>query len=116
MIGAVLDRALDDRLVSYVKQDQLGDLGGRLDQVEAIAKRLEGEIVSYRREVYTIKDLAKEMSLEVSTVRKNYICTGKIKATKTASGWEISREEYMRVVEVVRTRGLGWLQQAGVQS
>lgn len=111
MIGSVLDNILDQEFNKCARRDELDALTNRLDQLEKNNKRLQNGIVEFERQIYYIKDLAELLGLESSTIRKNYIQTGKIKATKYARGWEISREEYLRVMHIVKTYGINQLQE-----
>jgi len=109
MIGEVLERAIDTKLVGYVPIAAFNDLEGRLSRLEEENKRLKDGVVNYKREIFTIKELADILFIDPATVRKNYIATGKIQATKNGKQWEVGRIEYMRVMDVVKTRGLSYL-------
>ena len=65
--------------------------------------------VQYEKQIYTTKDLAGLLNNSVDHVRKNFIVTGKVKAEKTIVGYEISKDEFLRVKEIVMTRGKHYL-------
>lgn len=109
MIGEVLDRAIDQRLAGYARQDDVTDCTGRIAWLEEAFRCLQGEQIAFRQEFYTTEEVGLVMGVKAGTVRKNYIKTGRIKASMCNGIWVIPREEYMRVAEIVKTRGVNWL-------
>ena len=109
MLGQILENEIEKKLTGYVPISDFKNLAARLSRLEEENSRLREGVVDFKKEVFSVKELADVLLLDPATVRKNYISTGKIAATKPGKHWEIRREEYMRVLDVVNTRGTSYL-------
>lgn len=109
MIGQMLENEIERKLAGYVPVAKFNDLAARLSRLEEENSRLREGVIDFKKEVFTLKELADVLLLDPTTVRKNYIYTGRIRATKLGKQWEVRRDEYMRVLDVVSTRGKSYL-------
>lgn len=109
MLGQVIENEIEKKLTGYVPISDFNKLTARLSRLEEENNRLKEGVVDFKKEVFTVKELADMLLLDPATVRKNYINTGKIAATKPGKHWEVRREEYLRVLDIVNTRGTSYL-------
>ena len=89
----------------FVKQSQFEVLNQRIEELEKSVSALREQEKPPARKIYYVADLAELMLIDANTVRRDYLTPGRISGSKNASGsWEISRDEYERVCEIVSTR------------
>lgn len=61
------------------------------------------------KEIYRVSDLERVMLKKSSTIRKNYLATGKIAGSMRNGEWEISASEFNRVADVMFRLGVNYL-------
>lgn len=86
-------------------KETVKSLEARIDQ---LLKEMRGEP---EKEFYSVKDVAKLLSKAETTVRKNYIKPGIIKAFRPAGSNQllIEKEEFDRVKDIVFRKGVSFL-------
>jgi hypothetical protein len=85
----------------------LRDLRLLVHQQSVQIEGLKANLVTFEKELYDVKDMAKLLNCSTDNVRKKYIKTGKIEAFMPdgSKGYYIAREEFERVTSVVKTKG-----------
>ena len=102
-----LSAAISKFMSSFAGVEQISALQQKIDKLEQRILELESANIKFEKEVYSIKDLQKLMNLGPDAIRNNYIKTGVIKARipDGCKAWEISKDEFFRVAEIVKTFG-----------
>ena len=103
-----IDKMISEKLGSYVRRDEFLSMQ---KQNEALSKRLD-ELEGLRpmpsKEWYTVKDLEPVMDKSGSTIRTNFICTGKIDAQFIGGRYRIAAKEFKRIEVCVYVNGGCW--------
>ena len=108
-MDGTIDGLIERKLQRFAPLERVESLEQRIHDLEEENLQLRRKVVEFDRQVYAVKDLASLLHCDVATVRKNYIKTGKIDARKTTAGYEIAKDEYFRVAEIIRTRSKHYL-------
>ncbi|MDB4368476.1 hypothetical protein N9Z38_02995 [Mariniblastus sp.] len=102
------DKILDGRLINYVQRDELLGLRKENEVLSQRITKLEGQRLMPEKEWFTVKDLEPVMRKSESTIRKNFIATGKIKAQLIGGRYRIAAKEFKRIEDSVYVNGGCW--------
>ena len=102
-----LSAAITKFMSSFANASQITALQQKIDGLERKIKELEKSHTPFEKEFYSLLDLEKVLCLKPDSIRKKFILTGMIKAEKPkgSKAYVIRKEEFFRVVEVVKTKG-----------
>lgn len=95
-----------------ILEGKVSDQSQEINQLKQKIERIIAEYQQsemYEKQIYTVKDLSELLGVSEDHARKGYIQKNKVKAEKKSAGYEIKREEYKRVQEIINTRGKHYL-------
>ena len=102
------DTLLQNKLTAYAKQHEISSLNVLVNHLEQRIKTLEESTVSFEREIYYLKDFEDVFGLSADYICRKYVRTGIIdgEIPEGCRSWQFNKQEFKRVVELVKTKGV----------
>ena len=106
--------------IDQMIQQKFDALAALIQQQNYRIQNLENQLAGYvqqkkhQKEIFSTEDIAELLDVKPTQAARDYIRTGLITAKKNIQGrWQIEREEYLRVEEVVEKYGKQALRRVG---
>ena len=106
--------------IDQMLQQKFDQLAAVIQQQDVKIQNLENKLAGYeqqkshQKEIFSTEDIADLLDVQPTQATRDYIRTGLVTAKKNNQGrWEIEREEYLRVEEVVEKYGKHALRRVG---
>ena len=106
--------------IDQMIQQKIDVVAALVQQQNSKIQNLENQLAGYeqqkkhQKEIFSTEDIAELLDVQPTQATRDYIRTGLITAKKNVQGrWQIEREEYLRVKEVVEKYGKHALRRVG---